>query len=324
MQKVYGKSITPLEQLNLIGKKDVAKTAKKEDALNLTNPLKKSTRSAGEADKLSNFLRGRVNGLVFFGNNDGPVVLIYDPDIVTPMAWTKLDEYTGEIGPWTPWNSSEIKKSLKRASYSGTQADAERLQTKKKNDFLDLEKISTNEKMFEKMYSVLSTHQKTILAQITQNVKILTKLSFDSSHYVRMNVVENENTPLEILIRLSDDDHDQIRHHIASSTKIPKEIIEKLANDPDNFVKDRALQNPSISPETLVRIFKTSRDDTVRFYVLKNPSLPSEIFEKVIKSGDIHDIGAIVDNPSCPKEILENLLNHPNGNIRYNAQRALE
>jgi len=72
--------------MKLIGKERELKNASQKELEALSNLPMANQRSENLAQDSSNFLKGRVNGIVFFGWNDGPVVLIYDPDIVTPIA----------------------------------------------------------------------------------------------------------------------------------------------------------------------------------------------------------------------------------------------
>ena len=109
-QKVYGKVMTPAEQLDMLGLHDIAQRAK--DALWIKNhdPILQILNdmqtkddptgifTSGEADTLSYILSKHVKGIVFTGRQDGKVVVIYDPSIVVPVSWRNVD------WDWNDWH----------------------------------------------------------------------------------------------------------------------------------------------------------------------------------------------------------------------------
>jgi hypothetical protein len=196
-KKVYGKSLTPLEQLKLLGKENDVKDLPLEYSEALSQPLTKGKYpSAPLAYRASNFLKGRVNGIIFMSLlGDGPVVVIYDPDIVTPMSWTKYDTRTQEIDPWTTWNASEIKQSLVRASHVGKNADPERLQQK---FIFKKPKYFYEYSEFLKSNPNLTAFDKEDVAINTPTKSILKFLSMTHDENVQYFILQNPRCTLEI------------------------------------------------------------------------------------------------------------------------------
>jgi len=308
-QKVYGKSITPLEQMKLIGKEKELRKASKEEIRILSQLPIKSERSSDLAEKTSGFLKGRVNGLVFFGSNVGPVVLVYDPDIATPIAWTQLDKTTNSLGHWTPWNASEIKQSLSRASHAGTHANSERLQSKS----FDVEKFINNENAFKVRYVTLSDENKNKFALGSKNGEILTKLSKDKNQSVRWHVAGNPNTPSEVLVQLAGDSNHGIRGHVAGNPNTPSEVLVQLAKDTNERIREVIAMNPNISLEAFYKLFE---DKKMHLALAMNPKAPQEVLIQLSKSRNFYIRDSVAKNPNTPVEILTKLAGDHNGEVR--------
>ena len=58
-------------------------------------------------------LINKINGLVFSGDHDGKVLVGYDPDAFTMLAWGKIDEYDEEIGWHKDINGAKILRQIK-------------------------------------------------------------------------------------------------------------------------------------------------------------------------------------------------------------------
>jgi hypothetical protein len=337
-QKVYKKSITPLEQMKLLGKENEIRKASEGEIRVLSQPPVKGARSANLADSLSDFLKGRVNGIVFFGHNDGPVVLIYDPDIATPLAWTKRDTNTGELAPWTPWNASEIKQSLKRASHAGLQANAERLQTKS-FDTERLEKIANDLFAVSNVYYSLSEQQKTFIMKTTTNKDVLTKFADDKSDNIRFQVAANKNASEEALNKLVDDKNFDVRWHVAINKNTSKEALNKLAVDKHSEIRASVASNHKISAETLVQLANDKSFDvrrsaaqntnaevlnqlsgdkniSVRIAVASNKNTPPAALMKLANEESKSILNAIASNEGSPEEVIMKLAAREEKDIR--------
>jgi hypothetical protein len=302
-KKVYGKSITPLEQMKLIGKERELKSASKEELEALSNPPVKNERSAGLAQETSNFLKGRVNGIVFFGSNDGPVVLIYDPDIVTPLAWTKLDKKTKNLEPWKSWNASEIKQSLKRASNAGAQAKPTRLQS---NFKIDIEKLVNNEALFNKVYFKLSDSQKEKLATKAINENILQKLSDDPLSDIRVAAALNKNSLYETRLKLSKDEDPKVRESLAANPKIELKLLAELASDPITKVRLAVVNNKKVNTRILSKFINEQNDD-IRWRVSLQPKAPLEILEAFINDENLYTRANIAGHENVSADLLRKL-----------------
>jgi 3-methyladenine DNA glycosylase AlkC len=339
-QKVYGKSITPLEQMKLIGKEQELRKASKKELEILSTPPIKGARSAGIAQGSSNFLKSRVNGIVFFGDNDGPVVLVYDPDIATPIAWTKLDKKTKSLGHWTLWNASEIKQSLNRASHAGTHADTKRLQSQ----HLDVRKFINRESSFKKLYDTLSTQNKNIFAIESQNSEILTQLSKDKNVQIRRHVANNKYLPIELLIQFSKENDEGIRAAVAQNQNTPNEVFLQFVNDKKASVRSEVAKNSKVTPQILAKLARDEsknvrlavatirktptevltqlagdENDRVRTGVANNPSAPTEALVQLVRDKDVSVRTGVANNPNTSAELLVQLAEDNEPWIRYYA-----
>lgn len=85
--KVYGKPLTVVEQMELLGiDKGLIKSAR--EIFDKTRPDGRFERfTAAYANPISHLVRGLVKGLVFTGSHDGKVAVIYDASTVTPVAY---------------------------------------------------------------------------------------------------------------------------------------------------------------------------------------------------------------------------------------------
>ena len=134
-QKVYGKSMSPLEQLDMLGMGEVKERAKfhlemiKNDLiLSILDDIEQkegNVLSSSEADKLSDVLKKFVKGIIFTGRTDGKVCVIYDTAATVPVGWkkTKLTQEYLKAGytkpqdvPFEPFNRESIKPSISRSA----------------------------------------------------------------------------------------------------------------------------------------------------------------------------------------------------------------
>jgi hypothetical protein len=309
-QKVYKKSITPLEQMKLIGKEQELRKASKEEIRVLSSLPVKDDRSADLALRASSFLRGRVNGIVFFGWNDGPVVLIYDPDIATPMAWTKRDINTGELDPWTSWNASEIKQSLKRASSAGAQVNPERLQAK----VFDINPYMNNFVAFNGIYNKINEEQKILIARKTENKDILMKLVKDVSNNVRASAASNRKISAEMLVQLAGDKNTSVRITVARNENTPVETLIQLLKDKSKNVIEAVASNKNV-PEELSMQLAESKEKQIRLNVARyntSTKVLAKLSEDLLPSVRL----AVAHNMNTSPEILAQLAGSKETQIR--------
>jgi hypothetical protein len=120
---IYKKQLTPAQQAQVAGcSKDIVELLK-----DLEIPKEKITSKV--AYKASKILKGQVKGIVYTGEHDGRVALIYDAGTIVPLSWklAKSDEWNkidrDSIRPnidrytkksWSPgrYEKSEIKKLI--------------------------------------------------------------------------------------------------------------------------------------------------------------------------------------------------------------------
>lgn len=136
-QKVYGKVMTPHEQLGLLGMPEVKKRIDFMISLRKSDPVlvalsdmmekepDKDKFTSGHADAISSTLSKTVKGIVFTGRIDGHVAVIYDTAGVVPVGWktAKLTTEDMEAGytipkdvPFKPFDKKSLKPAISRSA----------------------------------------------------------------------------------------------------------------------------------------------------------------------------------------------------------------
>lgn len=101
---IYKQDIAPDEQARILGKPKLAEK------------LKGIIQNTGEytsdsASIASNFLAGKVKGIIFTGRKDGKVAVFYDASGVIPVAWKLSSEEA-----WNPFEKSMLKPAITRSA----------------------------------------------------------------------------------------------------------------------------------------------------------------------------------------------------------------
>lgn len=321
-EKVYGSSLSPAEQLKKIGKKHLLNRLDDNTKEILEQPPANMKRSSSAAVLTSKYLAGNVNGIVFFGSNDGPVVLIYDPNIVTPMSYAKLEDAKNDI--WTKWNPTEIKRSLSRSAQAGTIADAERLQKapviNSEKFYASLLKANYNNPANVKRLKESDYSMKIILTHDPlTSLAILKILSDEDDSAIRANIARRTNLSEDLLIKLSNDKEPDVRAEIAINTDTPKEVLLKLADDDYYDVTSGVARNFLIYQTENFDILEklaNSHDPRIRVIIAVRKETPTEILAKLSDdlSSDVRYEVAI--NKKTPQETLVKLSDDLSASIR--------
>lgn len=108
---VYGDDLYPFEQGQRLGLSrqiiDMLKSIDSDDHDDSYN----SSWSSVRAKSISDYLKGKVKGLIFTGSNDGRVAVVYDPAVVVPISW----KIVGETG-WRGVDKSSLGPSVRRSA----------------------------------------------------------------------------------------------------------------------------------------------------------------------------------------------------------------
>jgi len=111
---VYKKSLTPKEQAAEFG---YSETVIK--ALGSVASPRRGIFTSVSAESVHKSLQYEVKGLVFTGQNDGKVVVVYDPTTAVPMAWKRVTRHGDPVSePWTPVDRASLLKPLDRPDVS--------------------------------------------------------------------------------------------------------------------------------------------------------------------------------------------------------------
>ena len=110
-QLVYRRPFTPVEQAQELGLDET-----------LIEQLKririKSEYTSDAALPASEFLKGKVKGLIFTGSTDGRVAAVYDQTIAVPFAWKRVSDKS-----WTAIDKSSLKPALRRSASGDWEAE---------------------------------------------------------------------------------------------------------------------------------------------------------------------------------------------------------
>lgn len=313
-EKVYGSSLSPAEQLKKIGKKHLLNRFDALTKENLEEPPANMKKSSVMAVATSKYLAGNVNGIVFFGSNDGPVVLIYDPNIVTPMSYAKLEDAKNDI--WTKWNPTEIKRSLSRSAQAGTIADPERLQKapaiNSEKVYASLLKANYNNPANVKRLKESDYATKIILTNDPlTSLAILKILSDEDNSAIRANIARRTNLSEDLLIKLSNDEDPDVRAEIAINADTPRGVLLKLAADDDYYIVTSAVvSNLAIyEPENfdILEKLASSSDPRIREKIGAKKETPPEILVKLSDDLSSDVLYAVAAHKKTPQEILVKL-----------------
>jgi len=105
-QKIYGSKLKPSQQYRMV-------YGENKLILPLLEELEKNnvgSYTSAIAEPASKFLRGIVKGILFTGEQDGDVAVIYDANVVTPISYKHLD---GD-GEWKKFEKEKVKESIGR------------------------------------------------------------------------------------------------------------------------------------------------------------------------------------------------------------------
>ena len=184
------------------------------------------------------------------------------------VAWQKLIQSVGFVGIYDEGES--VLHPSEPTQLVALQVDA--LKTIKFYETKNFRKSKTpfvNSKNLEMYLNALSDSEKSKLASITKDPKILIALSKDI--YIRRDIAMNQNTPPGVLIILAKDPDEYVRRHVAMNQNTPPEALTILAGDTNEHVKRYVADNSKTPIETLIILAKDP-DEYVRRYVAQNPT----------------------------------------------------
>ena len=127
------------------------------------------------------------------------------------------------------------------------------------------------------------------------------------------------NPSQEVLAKLSNDEDDSIRKLVAENPSTSPELLLKIAEDKFEIFTIRlvAIRNPSMSIESLVK-FAENPHPGFRSAVANNRSTPPEVLSRLSEDGYGTIKNSVALNPSTPPEVLAKLSNDENDTIRRN------
>jgi hypothetical protein len=166
-QKVYGKILSPYQQLELLGETEAIEFLEKysssdpnrhDSLLQISKYVPRVSdnevyRNITSKDALKlKHLTEFVKGIVFTGVHDGKVALIYDPQATVPVAWSE----SGEKIQWQKWSREEIRPALQRSAAGKFQTGKFSLIKKLKTGILDTDQLKVAAKVMKSIPGVRS------------------------------------------------------------------------------------------------------------------------------------------------------------------------
>ena len=113
-QKVYKRTLTPAEQAKEVGYDDSVIAA-----LKSVKPPRGDNFTSASALSVAEKIQYEVKGLVFTGENDGRVAVVYDPTTAVPMAWKKVARgRKKKSSPWMPVDRAKLLEPIDRPGIS--------------------------------------------------------------------------------------------------------------------------------------------------------------------------------------------------------------
>ena len=136
----------------------------------------------------------------------------------------------------------------------------------------------------------------------------LAALAEDSDRFVRRDVAENPNLPMEARKRLIEEDHDLATHSAIYYGDLSPEYLDELARRSDGTRYAQAVaQHRNTSPETLDWIADNYDESYVLSGVAGNKNTAPETLAKLATSRDYHLRQHVAYNPHTPIEVLKKL-----------------
>ena len=110
-QLVYKRPLTPVEQAQELGLDQTL--------IEKLSEIRAYGRYTSTAAKpASKFLKGKVKGLIFTGEQDGKVAVVYDQTIAVPFGWKKISDKS-----WTAIDKTLLKPALKKSALGDWKAE---------------------------------------------------------------------------------------------------------------------------------------------------------------------------------------------------------
>ena len=133
--KVYKKPLTPAEQAEEVGYSEAIIKV-----LSDVSPPRNGKFTSTSALSVYKSLQHYVKGLVFTGENDGRVAVIYDPTTAVPMAWKRVKHGSKNVSePWTHVDKAKLLEPLDRPDISAREGKPVRQSTIRRSALGDFE-----------------------------------------------------------------------------------------------------------------------------------------------------------------------------------------
>lgn len=171
--------------------------------------------------------------------------------------------------------------------------------------FLAKLNLKPEELSFEDYTKNMTEQNKVIVAEKTDNMKVLAFLAKSDDQDILSRVACNIYTDSKTLDHLSKNQLRLIRAYVASHLGTTTETLARLAHDEQENVREQVAFNRNTRPETL-RLLAKSKSDTIARKLAGNKNTPSDVLSELAKRGDYTKL-MVAANPGTPVETLEQL-----------------
>lgn len=292
--KIWGKDLTIYEQLIKIGiDEEVLKNALLDYSF-LNEPLELlDGYTAKYAHEIYSIFLGKANGVFFYGEQDGPVCIIYDTSLLTPFAWTKIEEKQTEF-KWNKFEESDIKQTIKKTSWKDPNPEK-------------FNKIENNKNFeyFIKKIKYLSDEQLRRIIKKINNKNFLHLLVQNIENIDKRHIIEDE---------ISNKDDIDILRELAARDNLSQETVNKLLRFEDALIIQSILLYHELPMHYYIRYLYLSPD----ILHLSKHSNDEEVINKLIDLKNIDDEyyfnGEKILSRSIINLVLENLKYNKNLN----------
>ena len=110
-------------------------------------------------------------------------------------------------------------------------------------------------------------------ARVTDDPKLLEKLSKHEHYRIRENVVHNPHTPEHVLRNLGSDDAFQVRAQVAGNRRTPQDVLEKLSHEKENYILGNLSHNPNATPKILKNVATNASERYILEDLSTNPNM---------------------------------------------------
>lgn len=110
----------------------------------------------------------------------------------------------------------------------------------------------------------------------------------------------------EVIRALMQNQNREVRMGIASNVNTPEEILDKIVSEGDRYEIKEALQNPSLSKQTMQE-YGCYGTWAQREYIAMNPAITEELITKLMYDENLKVVYALLENPTLTSKDIQHV-----------------